>query len=262
MRSIAIMNNKGGVGKTVTAINLADILVRDYGRHVVLVDCDGQANLTRFYLPNYHDEDLGDGGTAAILCGQGETIWSDNPIPVCPGLDLLPGGADLYGLDLESIQQGGRNPLALRNFADCAAEDGETDFMIFDCPPGFTTASVSALMAADTVVIPMALDGFSFDGLAALQQQVSHLQKAHYGVQIGGVLITRWHRAEVIQAAEGLLRSGSIPVYQTRIRQTDKVLESTLMRSPLRDYSPTSAAARDYRAWVREFLGEDDPNGL
>lgn len=262
MKTIAIMNNKGGVGKTVTAINLADILVRDYSKRVVLVDCDGQANLTRFFLPNYHDPDLIDGGTAAVLCGQQEPVWSDNTIPICPGLDILPGSADLYDLDLRAIKDSVSNPMALRGWADAAREDGETDYMIFDCPPGFTCASVAALMAADQVVIPMALDGFSFDGLSALRQQVHNLQQANYGVKIGGVLITRWHKAKVIRDAEQLLRSGPVPVYQAHIRQTDKVLESTLMRSPLQDYSPRSAAAIDYRAWVQEFLGEGERHGL
>lgn len=257
MRTIACMNNKGGVGKTVTAINLADILVNEYQKTVVLVDCDGQANLSRFFLPGYHEEDLVGGGTAAVLCGQGEAVWSDNLIPVQPGLDILTGGTDLYGLDLQAMTDGVNSPLALRHFADAAREDNETDFMLFDCPPGFTCASVAALMAADEVIIPMALDGFSFDGLAALRQQVSNLRKANYTVKIGGVLITKWANTKAVLDSERLLRSGDLPVYKTHIRQTPKVVESTLMRDPLRTYSPKSGPARDYQAWVREYLGEE-----
>lgn len=257
MRTIAIMNNKGGVGKTVTAINLADILVHEYGKSVVLVDCDGQANLSRFYLPGYHEEDLVGGGTAAVLCGQGECVWGDNLVPVQPGLDILTGGTDLYSLDLQAMTDGVNSPLALRHFADAAREDDETDYMIFDCPPGFTCASVAALMAADEVIIPMALDGFSFDGLAALRQQVRNLQQANYTVKIGGVLITKWQHEAAVEEAEKLLRSMHIPVYQTHIRQTPMVVRSTLDRTALRAYSPRSAPARDYRAWVREYLGEE-----
>ena len=72
MRSIAIMNNKGGVGKTVTAINLADILVRDHNKRVVLVDCDGQMNLTRFYLPEFDPEI--NVNLADIFLGDGEAV--------------------------------------------------------------------------------------------------------------------------------------------------------------------------------------------
>ena len=79
MRAIAIMNNKGGVGKTVTAINLTDILANDFRQRVVLVDCDGQANLTGFYLPGV---EVDTATTADVLTGECEQVWSDNLIPL------------------------------------------------------------------------------------------------------------------------------------------------------------------------------------
>ena len=255
MKTIAIMNNKGGVGKTVTALNMADILVNVYHKRVVLVDCDGQANLTRTLLPG----EAGSGClcTADVLCGRGEALWLDNLVPVIPGLDLLTGSPDLYSLDLNALTDGPSNPHALRGFADAAREDGETDYMIFDCPPGFTVASVAALMAADEVVVPMALDGFSFDGVNSLRDQITNLQHANYRVRIAGILITKWANTQAVRESEQLLRSGDLPVYKTHIRQTPKVVESTLMREPLRMYSPQSGPARDYLAWVAEFLGEE-----
>ena len=252
MKAVAIMNNKGGTAKTVTAVNLADILVGVYHKTVLLVDCDGQANATRFFLPNFH-ADM-DNGTAAVLCGQGESVWSDNVVPVVPGLDILTGGPDLYGLDLRAMTDGVSNTHALRSFVDAARSDGETDFVLFDCPPGFTSASVAALMAADEVIIPMALDGFSFDGLHALRQQVENLRRANYRIKIAGVLITKWCRTQAVQESEKMLRSGDLPVYRTHIRQTPKVTESTLMQTPLRTYSPTSGPTKDYLAWVQEYL--------
>ena len=104
MRTIAIMNNKGGVGKTVTAINLADILVRDYRQRVILVDCDGQMNLTRFYMPELDPET--EYTMVSLLEGDGEPLWSDNLLQVSRDLWLIPGSPDLYTEDLEAVMDG------------------------------------------------------------------------------------------------------------------------------------------------------------
>ena len=128
MRTIAIMNNKGGVGKTVTAIALAEILVADYGKRVVVCDCDGQMNLTRFYAPQY-DDDTGI-SMVDILLGEGEPLWSDNLFPIKPGLDLLPGSTTLYDLDLDAFRSGRHNVRRVKEFVDAAREDGEVDFFL------------------------------------------------------------------------------------------------------------------------------------
>ena len=254
MRAIAIMNNKGGVGKTVTAINLADILVREYHKRVILADCDGQMNLTRFYLPEFDPEI--NVNLADILMGRCEPLWSDNLIPLYPGLDLIPASQDLYDLDRSAIQTGESAPDLLRQFSDCVRVDGEVDYMIFDCPPGYTVASVGALMAADDVVIPMLLDGFSHSGMEDMQLQINILRRANQRIHIAGVLLTQWHNSDVVRQGEAYIRSLNVPVFRHTIRRTDKVPESTYDRQPMAVYSPTSAATRDYLAWVREYLGE------
>lgn len=259
MRTIAIMNNKGGVGKTVTAINFADILVRDHKKRVVLADCDGQMNLTRFFLPGF--DPLVNLTTAQVLTGDGEQVWSENLVDLRPDLWLLPGSPELYQLDLRAIKDGVSNPGAMRDFCEAAREDGETDFFLFDCPPGFTAASVAALMAADEVILPMTLDGFSFSGMTDMLMQIGNLREAKLGIKIAGVLITQWHNSAVIREAEELLRSLKIPVFTQTIRRTDKVPESTFARLPIATHSPTSAAAQDYRAWVREYLGQEVRHG-
>lgn len=253
MKTIAIMNNKGGVGKTVTAINLADILARKYRKRVVLVDCDGQMNLTRFFLPAFDPQVHT--SVADVLAGRNEPVWSENLMPLMPGLDLLPGSAELYDLDLRAIRDGVSSPYALREFCEAADSDNETDCVIFDCPPGYTLASVAALLAAEEVVVPMLVDGFSFAGMMDIEAQLHSLQRAGGGAKIAGVLLTQWHNSEVVQQGESLVRNLGVPVYKTRIRRTDKVPESTFQREAITQYSPGSAAAQDYRRWVQEFLG-------
>lgn len=259
MKTIAIMNNKGGVGKTVTAVNLADILAREYGKRVVLVDCDGQMNLTRFFLPEFAPDIAPT--VADLLSGQALPDWRGTLTPLEAGLALLPGSSALYDLDLQAIQRGNSRLTALRTFCQEAEVDNRVDYIIFDCPPGFTSASVAALLASDEVVLPMLLDGFSFAGMMDMWEQLRTLRQERSGLTIAGILLNQWHNSEVVRQGEELARSMEAPVFRTVIRRTDKVPESTFDRRPIVRYSPGSAAAHDYRAWVREYLGGELGNG-
>lgn len=252
MKTIAIMHNKGGTGKTVTAINMADILNKN-GSSVILVDCDGQANLTQFFAPHF-DECVGI-TVANVLCGSGEVVWSDNLLPIRPGLDLLPGSSELYDIDLHAVTGGASNVLALRHFCEAAKEDGNTDYIIFDCPPGFTVSSVAALMAADEVIIPMSIDGFSISGVEQMHSQIASLHRANNTTKIAGILITQWRNSDVARESEKLLRSMGIRVFQTVIRRTEKIPESTFMRMPITEHSRLCAASKDYLRFVDEYLG-------
>lgn len=257
MRTIAIINNKGGVGKSSTCINLADILVHDYGKRVGIVDCDGQANTTHFYLPDFK---AADGVTLYdVMSGDGETVWEDNFQPIREGLSILPGDDALYMMDIASIRDGAdeRALRSLPEIREAAEKDGNLDFFLLDCPPGYTTASVSALYAADEVIIPMTMDGFAFDGLRGIMRQVALLRKKNGRLKVTGVLITQWHRCDAVLQGEQLLRGLSVPTFKTVIRRSEKMPDTTFQRSPIREYSPGSAASQDYRRLVRELLGEE-----
>ena len=255
MRAIAIMNNKGGVGKTVTAINLADILVRRYHKRVILADCDGQMNLTRFYLPEF-DPEL-NYNMAALLVGDGEPLWSDNLLPLSPGLSLIPSSVDLYSLDLKAISEGEDvcQTRRMLDFVDAVRRDNGADYWIFDCPPGFTTASMAALHVADEVVIPMELDGFSVYGISTLAEQLVYLRNRGASARVAGVLITKRRNTMFHRDMEMLVRDSGLHVFQTAIRYSEKTSESTADGRPLSEFSLRSAAAVDYRRWAMEYLG-------
>lgn len=140
MRTIAIMNNKGGVGKTVTAINLADILVRDYRQRVILADCDGQMNLTRFYLPDFDPE--AEYTMVSLLEGDGEALWNDNLLQVSKNLWLIPGVRSCTRRTWRPSWRARTRPRhAGWRTSWARPKDDGADFVIFDCPPGFTAAS-------------------------------------------------------------------------------------------------------------------------
>lgn len=250
MKTIAIMNNKGGVGKTVTAINLTDILANDFRQRVVLVDCDGQANLTGFYLPGV---EVDTATTADVLTGECEQVWSDNLIPLRENIRLLPSSSGLYDLDLAAIKDGVSAPERLRDFVEAAREDGDTDWMIFDCPPGYTVSSVAALLAADEVMIPVTADKFSIDGVLAVAQQAQKIANARLGLTVRA-LMTQTRSGEIVTEAENALAAMKVTTYRTKIRRSEKVPESTVTLAPLREYSPHSSAARDYRRLAAELM--------
>ena len=160
-------------------------------------------------------------------------------------------------LDIAAIKAGQSVSIkAFEDFRDAAAEDG-VDYMIFDCPPGFSAGSVAALNAADGVVVTTKVDGFSLRGVAKLRAQLRSMICAGNG-GIDGVLITQWRKDAAVLAGEQVLRSArGLKVFDTVIRWSNPVDGSTMAQQPLDEYSPRSNAAQDYRAWVKEYLGEE-----
>ena len=251
MKAISILNLKGGVGKTVTAVNMAYILAADHNQRVLLADCDSQCNATEFYglagqqLP----------GVADYLLGTAEPYYPENISGTPYNVDVLPASDALMDLDLSAI--GSRvKGRCLKDLCDVLREDDAYDYMIFDCPPAFNAASAAALLASDEVIIPIKLDAFSLRGLANVSRQIDNMHKINPVLKIAGALITMWRNTPVVLEAEGSLREcGILPVFEQHIRRTDKIDEMTFERKPITVYSPYSAAGYDYRAFVQEYAG-------
>lgn len=253
MRTFAIVNRKGGVGKTATAVNLAYILATSCKKRVLLIDADSQANASSIIVrPN-------ESGLAAVLQGT-EPYYNVIDHTDIPNLDLLPASDELGDLDLECMA-GLKQPgyFALRSFLEVLAEDDVYDLVVIDCPPYFSLSCVNAIMAADRIIIPTDTDGFSTGGMEKLIRQIDNLRKACPNVVISGCLVTRWKKSDVAEDAINHLRE-EIPVHVFRhvIRASDdKVRESTWAGQAVAQWSPWSNAARDYRAWVAELLTQE-----
>jgi chromosome partitioning protein len=251
MKTFAIFALKGGVGKTTTAINLAYILAEEHNKRVLLVDGDAQANATQLLLPkeNYP-------GLAALLtgdvCHYDELI---QPTEIST-LDVLPSSDDLWAVDFSCITKDGSKPFgALLDMRVCIEEDDAYDVMVIDCPPNFSAACVSAIRASDCIIIPILPDAFSAEGMVNLIRQIDSVRAQNPAVRIGGCLVTQWHNTDVVtEATDYIRRELTVPVYDTMIRRTDKVIESTWAKQPVLVWSPQSSAAKDYRAWVKELL--------
>lgn len=249
MKTIAIMNVKGGVGKTITACNMAHILAKDYNQRVLLVDADPQGDASEFY-----GVDADGCGLTDLLLGSGDVVDDFIFDTEYDRLRVLPADSSLFLLDLDAdgkLDDYTRRFLDLKNIL---AEDGETDIMLIDCPPSFTPSAITALKASDSVIIPVKMDAFSVRGMEFLLDQIASVYRINGAARLEGVLVTIWHRCEICAQLEEKLRDTGIRVFETHIRRSDMADESTVMRSPIREYSVRCAAAQDYRDFVAEFV--------
>lgn len=252
MKTIAIVNLKGGVGKTVTAVNVAAILATEYDRRVLLIDADPQANATQSLLPP------GEYNTLAGLLTIPDAYYDDLLYHSgIRGLDVLPADDELRSLDLALLQGEQPNRQAIRGLRDVLEEDDAYDTVVIDCPATLSVSCAASIAASTDVVIPIKLDGYSLRGMNELTAQIDRLRSIYPDVHVAGCLITMWYRSDSVEQGERLLRELTpVHVFSSHIRRSPKVDGSTMEGEPVVSWSPRSAAAQDYRAFVAEFLGE------
>lgn len=252
MRTSVILNQKGGVGKSATVINVAAILAHYYGKRVLVVDGDSQGNTTEFFGAHPNNGNLAevlrhgqDGGLFAVA-----SIQSTN----FPGVDILASDDSLMDLDLTAVKEDDAKANVLQDMAAKLTELGKYDYILCDCPPAFNAASAAALMAADDVVIPIKLDAFSMRGMAKILRQITNMRRINPKLQVSGILPTMWYKSDKMAESEQILRVSGLPVF-SHIRRSDKVDDMTYAQEPLLEFSPRSAAGVDYRRFVAEWMG-------
>ena len=160
MKTISIVNLKGGVGKTVTAVNLAAILATDYEKRVLLVDVDHQGNASRYCGVNTEER----GGLAALLTGGAVCYDEVVEMATMSGVDVIPADMSLATLGVDGGCTSQMAVRAMRDLRDAVIEDDSYDFIIFDCPPAFSQASIGAIAASSDVIIPLRIGRFEIEG--------------------------------------------------------------------------------------------------
>ncbi len=181
-RIIAIANQKGGVGKTTTAVNLASALTQTPQR-VLLVDLDSQGNAT---MGSGVDKQDVAASTCDVLLE--EVHATDAVVRTPEGFDLIPGNTDLTAAELELMDEEGREQRLKRALEPLR---GNYDYIIIDCPPALSLLTLNALTAADSVLVPMQCEYYALEGLTSLLKTIEALkQKLNPGLEIEGVLRT------------------------------------------------------------------------
>lgn len=255
MKIISVINLKGGVAKTTTALQMGYILHHKYGYRVLLVDNDKQGNLSRA-MKAY--ESSGQCQTARLLLG--ENIENMNIYTDTPGLGAVNANMSLLTATYRLVA-GNRN-YATRRYEtlwDAEAEDGEPyDYVIIDNPPDLGLNVINALMVTNDVIVPTRIDQWALEGMEVIQEQIEDIKRFNRCISQPKVLVTMYKNDEVNMSGVEWLEDAGYELCDTRIRYSSKVSESTFFGADLEKYSPRSAAAVSYRRFVKEYLEREE----
>lgn len=245
MISIAIINLKGGVGKSVTACNLAAELAAKR-KSVLVVDLDKQGNTSKFFGVADYDRPC----VSSVLLGV--AMVRDAIVETAiPAVALLPCDMRMLKANREMIQDTGPRQFYLRDALETL--DDSYDYCLMDCPPDLDMGSINALTAADWVIIPVDCDEWACDGMREIIDQIEQVQ-AYYNprLKIMGAMMTKYRRTKYAADVIRQLSAQGVPMLRTVIRYTVKVSEAALAGMPLLEYCPDCTAAVDYRELTEE----------
>ena len=253
-RILAIANQKGGVGKTTTAINLGTALAA-VGERVLLLDSDAQGNAS-----------TGLGVPRAMRHKTLYDVLMDN-LPVLqaivktglPGLDLLPADPDLSGVEVE-LGQTPRRSYRLRDALAPLRADDAYDYVLIDCPPALSLLTVNAMTASDAVLVPLQCEFFALEGLTQLMRTIDLVRGSlNPSLEIQGVVLTMFDRRNSLstQVASDVRAHFGSAVYQTVIPRNVRVSEAPSFGKPALIYDMKCAGSQAYIQLAREVVGRE-----
>jgi chromosome partitioning protein len=260
MRRIAIMNQKGGVGKTTTSVNLAAGLAKA-GKQVCLIDLDPQGHSSLHLgveafgqIPTIYQVFTGQKTLAEVRQLANDRLW------------VAPANIDLAGTELELIDAHDRETV-LRSAIDKFSQSADLDYIIFDCPPSLTVLTINALTAATDVFIPLQPHFFALQGLSKLFETTALVKRRlNRALKVSGIVLCLYETGTRLAAdiTDDLTRFleqsdpqapwASAKIFSTRIRRNIKLAEAPSFGQSIFDYAEKSTGAADYAGLVEEIL--------
>ena len=255
MRRIAVINQKGGVGKTTTTVNLGAALAQ-LGRRVLVVDLDPQCNLTVHLdqdpageLPSVYE----------VLHGRAGLAAAARPTRVA-GLDVLPSSVDLAGVELELVNTVGREVLLRDALEALPPGAGRWDVVLVDCPPSLGLLALNALVLCDEILVPVQAEFFALQGLGKLMEVVDLVQRRlNPRLRIAAMVSCRHDPSTNLgrQVLDDIRTHFGDVLLATVIRRNVKLAEAPSHGKTIFEYDATSRGAEDYLQLARELLGAD-----
>ncbi|WCC79974.1 ParA family protein [Cutibacterium equinum] len=249
--TIVVANQKGGVGKTTTAINFAVALAMS-GLKVLVVDADPQGNASTA-LGIEHEE--GTPGTYEVLIDEEDLALVAQNSPEAPGLDVVPATIDLSGAELQLVDVRGRER-RLRKALRKYLKTHDVDYIIVDCPPSLGLLTLNALVAADEVLLPIQCEYYALEGVTQLMRTIDAVRRAmNKDLRLGSILMTMFDgRTRLSTQVDEEVRSHfARETMRTRIPRSVRISEAPSYSRSVLTYDPKSAGAVAYREAAAEF---------
>lgn len=242
-RVISFANHKGGVGKTTSTAAVGSCLA-EAGYKTLLIDLDGQQNLTSHYLCE-NDERLS--VFDSLVKGVALPV-----VPVKDNLSLVPSSLEMAGAEISMVNMIAREQV-LRSLLEPLK--GQYDYILLDCPPSLGIITTNAVLASTDILVPMTPELLPLKGMRMLDDFISSLKRVKADVRISGIFLTRYNNRKLNRAVDDAIAQFYPGIaFETRIRENITVAESAGGLGSVIDYDPSSNGAQDYRKLTAEII--------